>query len=136
MLSFSRYTPIAALTAAVLFVQGCEQKQEQAAPPPPASVSVSKPDTKKVSDFVEFTGTTEAVASVDVRARVKGFLKKINFVEGAYVKEGDLLYEIEPDVFQADIFEPTIAMPADDAGSLAVRDDVADNHVADGAHGR
>jgi hypothetical protein len=79
---------------------GCKEKAQPVALAP-AAVSVSKPLQEKVSDFVEFTGTTEALASVDVRARVKGFLKKVNFTEGSYVKEGDLLFEIEPDIFQA-----------------------------------
>jgi len=82
------------------------------APPAPTAVTVSKPAQEKVSDFVEFTGTTEALASVDVRARVKGFLKKVNFTDGAYVKEGDLLFEIEPDVFQATVDRDTAALQA------------------------
>jgi RND family efflux transporter MFP subunit len=86
-----------------LFLVGCEGQKGQVVAPAPTEVSVSKPAREKVGDYVEFSGTIEALASVDLRARVKGFLKKIQFTDGAYVKEGDLLFEIEPDVFQAEV---------------------------------
>jgi len=54
-----------------------------------------------VVESLEFTGTTQAVASVDIRARVQGFLEKVYFTEGAVVKQGDLLYTIEPATYQA-----------------------------------
>jgi len=95
-----------------LVAVGCDGKQQAAVAPAPTEVTVSKPAQEKVSDFVEFTGTTEALASVDVRARVKGFLKKVNFTDGAYVKEGDLLFEIEPDIFQATVERDTAALQA------------------------
>jgi RND family efflux transporter MFP subunit len=61
-----------------------------------------KPETRRVTDFQEYTGRTEAVETAEVRARVRGFLQKIHFREGADVKRGDLLYEIDPRTFQAD----------------------------------
>jgi RND family efflux transporter MFP subunit len=101
----------AAAAAMAIPLSGCKEKAQPVALAP-AAVSVSKPLQEKVSDFVEFTGTTEALASVDVRARVKGFLKKVNFTEGSYVKEGDVLFEIEPDIFQATVDRDTAALEA------------------------
>jgi RND family efflux transporter MFP subunit len=52
-------------------------------------------------DFAEFIGKTEATKTVEVRARVSGFIKEVLFTEGADVKKGDLLFKIEPDQYQA-----------------------------------
>ena len=71
------------------------------APPAAVPVTVSLPIERPVSDYEEFTGRTEAVESVDIRARVTGYLDKVCFQEGAEVKKGDLLFEIDPRPFQA-----------------------------------
>jgi RND family efflux transporter MFP subunit len=86
----------------LMVTSGCEEKNHYAAPPP-APVTVSTPVQKDVVEFLEFTGTTQAIASVDIRARVQGILEKIHFKEGALVKKGDLLYTIEPDTYQASL---------------------------------
>jgi RND family efflux transporter MFP subunit len=97
----SRSSAAVSLACAMALMCGCGAKDTGPVKPPPASVTVSKPAQDKVGDFVEFPGELSAQASVDLRARVKGFLKKVNFVEGAYVKEGDVLFEIDPEEFQA-----------------------------------
>jgi RND family efflux transporter MFP subunit len=66
-------------------------------------VTVARPLQQEVTDYLEFTGTTTAVASVDVRARVKGFLESIQFTPGTHVKAGDLLFVIDPKPFQAQL---------------------------------
>jgi len=70
-------------------------------PPPPPPVTVANPELRTVVDTIEFTGTTEAVEMVDIRARVEGFLLSIEFDEGTAVKEGKLLFQIDPRPFQA-----------------------------------
>jgi len=80
-------------------VTGCKGKKE-AAPPPPA-VTVATPVEKNVQTYGEFTGYTAAVESVDIRARVKGFLNKVAFEDAAVVKKGDLLFIIEQDPYKA-----------------------------------
>ena len=55
-----------------------------------------------VTDYEDFTGQTRAVKSVDVRARVSGYLEKVRFKEGTEVKEGEKLFEIDPRTYQAD----------------------------------
>jgi RND family efflux transporter MFP subunit len=69
----------------------------------PPVVTVSLPAVSEVTEFHEFTGHTEAVETVDVRARVRGFLQRIDFVEGADVKQGQVLYEIDPRTFHAEL---------------------------------
>src|SRR5205085_1103586 len=73
----------------------------QPAPPEPPAVPVSRPVSREVTDFVDFTGRTDAVQAVDVRARVTGYLVQLPFKEGAEVKKGDLLFEVDPRPYQA-----------------------------------
>ena len=71
----------------------------QAAPPPPA-VTVAKPVVKELQEWSDFTGQFEAPESVEVRARVSGYLESVNFTDGQLVKKGDLLFVIEPRPFE------------------------------------
>jgi membrane fusion protein, multidrug efflux system len=80
---------------------GCQRKGPQVAPPEPPVIPVSHPVERVVTDYVDFTGRTNAINSVDVRARVSGYLVRMPFKEGAEVKEGDLLFEIDPRPYQA-----------------------------------
>jgi multidrug efflux system membrane fusion protein len=64
-------------------------------------VIVSKPVSRVVTDYFEFPGQTAAIGEVEVRARVTGYLVKVNFEDGQNVKKGDLLYEIDPRPYQA-----------------------------------
>jgi multidrug efflux system membrane fusion protein len=66
-------------------------------------VPVSQPVEREVTDYVDFTGRTDAVSSIGVRARVTGYLVKHPFREGAEVKKGDLLFEIDPRPYQAQL---------------------------------
>jgi membrane fusion protein, multidrug efflux system len=77
----------------------CEQKQPMAAPPPP-EVAVSRPMMHEVTDSADFTGTLAALESVEVRARVAGFLDQMHFVPRAKVNKGDLLFTIDQRPFQ------------------------------------
>jgi RND family efflux transporter MFP subunit len=71
----------------------------QAAPPAPA-VTVAKPLVKEMEEWSDFTGQFEARESVEVRARVSGYLESVNFTDGQLVKKGDLLFVIEPRPFE------------------------------------
>jgi multidrug efflux system membrane fusion protein len=64
-------------------------------------VPVSKPIRRQVTEYVDYTGRTAAVNSVDIRPRVTGYLVKMPFKEGSEVKAGDLLFEIDPRPYQA-----------------------------------
>jgi RND family efflux transporter MFP subunit len=71
----------------------------QAAPPAPA-VTVAKPLVKEMQEWSDFTGQFEARESVEVLARVSGYLESVNFTDGQLVKKGDLLFVIEPRPFE------------------------------------
>jgi RND family efflux transporter MFP subunit len=90
--------------AACPLLAGCGPSQAQPipGPPPPPEVEAALPVTREVTDYADFPGRTEAVNSVDIRARVTGYLEKMHFKEGALVKRGDLLFEIDPRPYQAD----------------------------------
>jgi RND family efflux transporter MFP subunit len=82
---------------------GCGREPPPAKPPLPV-VSVATPVAKEVADYEDFTGNTDAISKVDIRARVSGYLIKVNFKDGDdAIKEGGLLYEIDPRPFQADL---------------------------------
>ena len=80
----------------------CDDKNAYA-PPPPPPVSVAKPVQKSVTDYLEFTGNTAGVESVELRARVPGFLQSVNFVPGTPVNEGDVLFVIDPREYEEDL---------------------------------
>lgn len=88
---------------------GCDQGNEFK-PPPTPKVTVQRPVVKEVTTYKEFTGRTEAIDTVEVRARVKGFLQSVDFEPGQMVNGpdrddpdsvGDLLFSIEPEQFEA-----------------------------------
>ena len=81
---------------------GCTTSAVRSAGGRSDSVTVSYPVERKVTDYAEFTARTAAVDSVEVRAHVWGYLKKVNFKEGAIVKKGDVLFELDPGPYQAE----------------------------------
>ncbi|QJW99556.1 efflux RND transporter periplasmic adaptor subunit [Frigoriglobus tundricola] len=108
--------PRLALLIAVTFVSGtfaaCQRKQAEVQKTPPLTIPVSTPVEREVTDFAEYTGRTDAVESVSVRARVTGELKSMPFGEGTEVRgpvkfawlkmsAGDLLFKIDPEPYQA-----------------------------------
>ncbi len=68
----------------------------------PSAVPVSRPVAREVTDYVDFTARTEAVSSVNVVARVTGYMVRAPFKEGSEVKAGELLFEIDPRPYQAE----------------------------------
>ncbi|MBN9280304.1 MAG: biotin/lipoyl-binding protein, partial [Hyphomicrobium sp.] len=94
--------PLGALLVA-LALTACDRpqaqnKSQQTAPPP--AVTTSQPVVSELVEWDEYTGRFEAVASVEVRARVSGYVDRIAFVDGQAVKKGDLLFVIDPRPFE------------------------------------
>jgi RND family efflux transporter MFP subunit len=84
-----------------LLLAGCAHTPAEAPAAAPIPITVSYPVDREVTDYADFTARTAAVDSVEVRARVWGYLDKVNFKEGALVKKGDVLFEIDPRTYQA-----------------------------------
>ncbi len=102
-------------------LSGCGAKNQYAPPPPPA-VTVADPVRRPVTDYVELTGTTQARAKVDLRARVNGYLRSIKFEAGATVKEGDLLFVIDEQPFQASLKAARAKLAEAEANLKAARE--------------
>ncbi len=85
-------------------LSGCQPSGPKAPPaPPPPQVTVSHPLAREVVDYDEYTARLSAVDSVEIRARVNGYLQKVNFKDGTEVKKGDLLFVIDPRPYQAEL---------------------------------
>ncbi len=93
-------TQILIFIAALLCTAGCKPKSN-VAPPPPA-VSVVQPVEREVVEWDEYIGRLESPQTVEVRARVSGYLDKVNFKEGKEIKKGDLLFTIDRRPYQAE----------------------------------
>lgn len=89
--------------ASLAIFGGCQKETPAVVPSPPPIVTVSHPIVQEVTDYEDFTGRLAAVESVEVRARVGGYLEKILFEPGAEVKKGDILFQIDPRPFQVEL---------------------------------
>ena len=101
-----RTSLVLAAVTAVALVGGCAKKQEGAGGPggpggPPPQVTVATPLIKPIVDWDDYVGRFEAIRETEVRPRVSGYIKSINFRDGQFAKAGQLLFVIDPRPFQA-----------------------------------
>src|SRR4051794_11622883 len=96
---FSR--PLLTVSAALITLTGC-QRQTASPPPPAPTVTVAAVEQREVVEWVEFTGRTEPIESVEDRPRVSGYIQKVAFQSGQLVKKGDVLFVIDPRWHQAE----------------------------------
>ncbi|HVU88441.1 MAG TPA: efflux RND transporter periplasmic adaptor subunit [Pirellulales bacterium] len=82
---------------------GCGARQAPPTDSGPPVVNVSHPIQRKVVDYIDYTGRTDAIYSVDIRPRVTGYLTKMPFTEGSDVKKNELLFEVDPRPYQAQL---------------------------------
>jgi RND family efflux transporter MFP subunit len=113
-----------ALVSALWFsgsLLGCADKPP--APPPPPAVTVAPILQRDVSEWDEFSGRLEAVDQVEIRPRVSGYIKRVAFTEGREVRKGEVLFEIDPRPYQADLERAQAQLDqARTAAELAVRE--------------
>ncbi|MCB1061434.1 MAG: efflux RND transporter periplasmic adaptor subunit [Verrucomicrobiae bacterium] len=93
--------PIVAIGPLLALLANSCSERNAFVPPPPPRVETVQPTVGDVTIFIEFPGRTDAFSKAEIRARVKGFLKSRDFEPGKFVKEGDLLFQIEPEEFEA-----------------------------------
>ena len=98
-----------AYTLAVLALAACGNKNAPPAPPPP-EVSVIKAVAQPITVFEDYVGQTEAVDTVEIRARVSGILERQGFEDGARVKRGEVLFVIDPQPFIAALAQAKAAL--------------------------
>jgi RND family efflux transporter MFP subunit len=95
---------------------GCDDPNTFVEPPAP-KVTIAEPLVQDVTDYLEFTGTTESSAAVEVRARVAGVLESMNFEPGTDIEAGDILFVIDRDVYEAEVQGADAALAQAVAGS-------------------
>lgn len=108
-----------------LVVTGCQRGPTEAAKPAPPKVTVSRPETRELVDEDEFSGWLRASETVEVRARVRGHIQQVHFVDGDMVTKDQLLFELDPAPFQAEINQGTAQAKALEAQKEAAEKDVA-----------
>ena len=94
-----RIGPAAIATVALAVLGGCDQRNAYV-PPPPPKVEVATPLQRPITRYLEATGNTTAIKSVDLVARVQGFLESIEYKDGTFVKAGTTLFTIEPETYK------------------------------------
>lgn len=102
--AFSRIRPILMIGSLALLLAACDSGNSYK-PPPPPNVTVSHPQRDQVIDAIEFTGNTQAFYTVQLRARVDGYLEKVLFKEGDIVDEGKTLFLIQQQSYIAKVKE-------------------------------
>ncbi len=98
---------------ALVALSACEQNTYS--PPPPSKVDVALPVQRPVTRYLEVTGNTAPIKSVDLVARVQGFLQTIDYQDGAFVKEGTTLFTIEPESYKLKLDQAVAAQAGAEA---------------------
>lgn len=92
----------------LIFLGACKEKTPP--PPPPPTVTVAQPVERTVTDYLELTGNTQAIKTVQLVARVSGYLDKVFFQDGQLVKEGQLLFLIQQNTYQDNLRQAEAAI--------------------------
>jgi RND family efflux transporter MFP subunit len=111
----------AATILAVTMLAGCEQNSF--VPPPPPKVEIAVPVQRAITRYLEATGNTAPIKTVDLVARVQGFLQSIDYKDGDFVKEGTPLFTIEPETYKLKLEQ---AQAAEAGAQASVKQSEAD----------
>jgi len=114
------FLALMAVMAVACLVSGCGGAAPPPAPPPP-EVTLSAPVEREVTTYLEYTGTTAAIESVEIKPRVAGYLQSIHFEPRSRVKAGDILFIIDPRPYQAKVEQAQAALESKRA-ALRIRE--------------
>jgi membrane fusion protein, multidrug efflux system len=95
--------------ALAAILTGCGEKP-QPQPPPPSKVTVAQPDRRMVTDYLELTGNTQAIYTVQLVARVVGYLEQVLFQDGQIVKKGQPLFVIQRNTYEDNLRQAEAAI--------------------------
>lgn len=87
----------------IILIAGCDGSNNTYAPPPPPKVMVAQPLQQPITRYFELTGNTAAINSVDIEARVQGYIESIDYQDGTMVKRGAPLFNIQRNTYQAQL---------------------------------
>ena len=93
----------------LIFLAGCGEKPKPTPPPPPA-VTVAQPVRRIVTDYLELTGNTQAIVTVQLVARVAGYLEKVFFKDGQLVEKDQMLFLIQQNTYQDNLKQAEAAI--------------------------
>ncbi|MDI7862776.1 efflux RND transporter periplasmic adaptor subunit [Rhizobiaceae bacterium n13] len=99
----------------------CDGSDNTYVPPPPAKVQVALPLQRAVTEYFYLTGNTDAVKSVDIEARVQGFIESIDYKDGAAVKAGDQLFGIQRDIYKAQVDQAQAELASQQASQVGAQ---------------
>lgn len=120
-----RSLPVAVIASSLFILSGCSDNQPQQPPQmPPPGVSVIDVTDQQVGGYQEFVARTEAVDTVQLRARVEGFLINRAFTEGQPVEKGQQLFEIDPKPYQAEVNRSEAQLASSKADLVKARRDL------------
>lgn len=108
---------------ALCLVSSCGSQPAKRTPPPP-DVTVIQPVQKEITRNLEYTGNTAALQTIDIRARVTGFLQEMHFQPRQKVKAGDLLFVIDPRQYDASVKETKAKLEGAQASSKLAQTEV------------
>jgi RND family efflux transporter MFP subunit len=111
------------VVALAWFGVGCG-RSEDAGPPAP-KVSVARPIVREIVEWDEYTGRLQALDEVEVRPRVSGYVDSIHFADGAIVREGDLLFVIDPRPYEATLKQAQAQVEVEQARVEVARSETA-----------
>jgi len=100
---------------------GCEESSNTYVPPPPPSVRVAQPVQQPVTLYFELTGNTAPLNSVDIEARVQGYVQSIDYQDGMMVKKGTKLFGIERDTYQAQLDQAKASLASQQASQVGAQ---------------
>jgi membrane fusion protein, multidrug efflux system len=110
-----------AVLAAAFFSYACKSETKTPPPPPPPNVTVTEVVQKDVPVTPEFVAQTQSSRLVNIHARVSGFLDRRMYTEGAVVKKGQVLFEMDPKPFQVQLDQAKAALDKQDAALETAR---------------
>ena len=113
------------LVPCFLLAVGVGCSKTEAPPPPPPEVQVAVVVQKDVPIYIELVGATLGSQDIEIRSRVEGYLVSMNFIEGSFVKKGQLLYRIDPQPLEAALSETKADLATAQAHLEKTNNDVA-----------
>ena len=111
----ARLILLATAAALAALLAGCNAAKNAYVPPPPPKVLVAHPIQQPVTLYFELTGNTQAINSVDLVARVQGYLESIDYKDGTHVAKGTQLFGIERDAYQQQLDQAQATLAANEA---------------------
>jgi RND family efflux transporter MFP subunit len=117
------------LSAAVLLLAGCSSEAQDAAAPPAMPVTVAQPLVEQVVDWDDFVGRFEAVQEVEVKPRVTGYLQRVHFTDGQYVRAGQTLFTVDARPAQAQLDQARAQLARAEATLVNARTELSRSQI-------